>query len=412
MSHNDTGSRQREGEAGSAGEVAQVAKIGGHVPGRIERERVRHELLDRGGRRKRRGGGRRPRLPPPAHPSASGVGGQDPGGRPRDARALRPRGGGRGILRRRGSLLHPRSGPWRLSDSDSWGSGSPTPPVPVKDVRNLVGGDVLEFAGFRIEGWHTPGHTPGSVCFVTDALVFQRGSRLRGVDRAPRLPELVRRRHPDEPAAVPRTRPTTCRCSRGTDRRRPSGRSGRRTRSCKGFLRFLMELAPPRGTADLLPRVRRRCRAVRAAHRTCAPVRVPLRRDADVRAHGAVRPNGRRDVRRGDEGDVHVRGQGGRSLTLRPENTASVVRAYLPTRTAAVRLSRATTSGRSSVTGGHRRGGCASSGSSASRCSASKGRGRRRGHRAGRAVPSRARGCATRPPPEFDRRRELPARVP
>ncbi|MEX2275518.1 MAG: MBL fold metallo-hydrolase [Actinomycetota bacterium] len=59
-----------------------------------------------------------------------------------------------------------------LTDSGSWGAGSPTPPVPVKDVRTLVGGDVLTFAGFRIEVLHTPGHTPGSVCFVTDGLVF------------------------------------------------------------------------------------------------------------------------------------------------------------------------------------------------------------------------------------------------
>jgi glyoxylase-like metal-dependent hydrolase (beta-lactamase superfamily II) len=42
----------------------------------------------------------------------------------------------------------------------------------VKDVRTVVDGDVLEMAGFRIEVLHTPGHTPGSVCFRTDALVF------------------------------------------------------------------------------------------------------------------------------------------------------------------------------------------------------------------------------------------------
>jgi glyoxylase-like metal-dependent hydrolase (beta-lactamase superfamily II) len=36
----------------------------------------------------------------------------------------------------------------------------------------MAGGDVLTFAGFGIEVVHTPGHTPGSVCFVTDAIVL------------------------------------------------------------------------------------------------------------------------------------------------------------------------------------------------------------------------------------------------
>jgi glyoxylase-like metal-dependent hydrolase (beta-lactamase superfamily II) len=42
----------------------------------------------------------------------------------------------------------------------------------VKDVRTVLDGDVLEFAGFRIEARHTPGHTPGSVCYLTDAFVL------------------------------------------------------------------------------------------------------------------------------------------------------------------------------------------------------------------------------------------------
>jgi glyoxylase-like metal-dependent hydrolase (beta-lactamase superfamily II) len=42
----------------------------------------------------------------------------------------------------------------------------------VKDVRTVVDGDVLTFAGFAIEVVHTPGHTPGSVCLSTDALVL------------------------------------------------------------------------------------------------------------------------------------------------------------------------------------------------------------------------------------------------
>jgi hydroxyacylglutathione hydrolase len=59
-----------------------------------------------------------------------------------------------------------------LTDPQGWGAGWQTPPVPVKDVRTVVDGDVLTFAGFEIEVVHTPGHTPGSVCLSTDGLVL------------------------------------------------------------------------------------------------------------------------------------------------------------------------------------------------------------------------------------------------
>jgi len=59
-----------------------------------------------------------------------------------------------------------------LTDPVAWGAGFETPPVPVKDVRTVVEGDVLTFAGFRIEVLHTPGHTPGSVCYRTDGWVL------------------------------------------------------------------------------------------------------------------------------------------------------------------------------------------------------------------------------------------------
>lgn len=67
-----------------------------------------------------------------------------------------------------------------LTDPARWGSSFPVPPVPVREVRTLVHDDVLEFAGFRIEVVHTPGHTPGSVCFLTDAFVFSGDLVFRG----------------------------------------------------------------------------------------------------------------------------------------------------------------------------------------------------------------------------------------
>jgi hydroxyacylglutathione hydrolase len=58
-----------------------------------------------------------------------------------------------------------------LTDPEAWGGavyGAPIPTIPVKDIRTVVDGDVLTFAGFRIEVIHSPGHTPGSVVYRTD----------------------------------------------------------------------------------------------------------------------------------------------------------------------------------------------------------------------------------------------------
>ncbi len=56
-------------------------------------------------------------------------------------------------------------------DPERWNPGFENPLAEVKDLRMLMDGDVLTFAGFRIEVLHTPGHTPGHCCFRTDALV-------------------------------------------------------------------------------------------------------------------------------------------------------------------------------------------------------------------------------------------------
>ncbi len=67
-------------------------------------------------------------------------------------------------------FIHEADAP-ALADPLAWGAGYGAPPVPVKDLRTVVDGDVLSFAGFRVEIAHTPGHTPGSVCFRTDGWV-------------------------------------------------------------------------------------------------------------------------------------------------------------------------------------------------------------------------------------------------
>jgi hydroxyacylglutathione hydrolase len=57
-------------------------------------------------------------------------------------------------------------------DPERWDPGFENPLTEVKDLRTVSDGDVLEFAGFRIEVEHTPGHTPGHCCFRTDGFVL------------------------------------------------------------------------------------------------------------------------------------------------------------------------------------------------------------------------------------------------
>ncbi len=60
-----------------------------------------------------------------------------------------------------------------LTDPRAWGAGMPAPPIGRPgDTRTISEGDVLDLAGFSIEVMHTPGHTPGSVCFRAGELFF------------------------------------------------------------------------------------------------------------------------------------------------------------------------------------------------------------------------------------------------
>jgi hydroxyacylglutathione hydrolase len=68
-----------------------------------------------------------------------------------------------------------------LTDQAAWGAGMPLrADLRPDEVRTVTDGDVLEFAGFRIEVLHTPGHTPGHVCYRTDGFVFSGDLVFRG----------------------------------------------------------------------------------------------------------------------------------------------------------------------------------------------------------------------------------------
>ncbi len=68
-----------------------------------------------------------------------------------------------------------------LTDPGAWGAGFVTEAVGrPDDVRTLSDGDVVDVAGFSLEVLHTPGHTPGSVCFTAGDFVFTGDLVFRG----------------------------------------------------------------------------------------------------------------------------------------------------------------------------------------------------------------------------------------
>ena len=59
-----------------------------------------------------------------------------------------------------------------LIDPEAWGAGMPVPSARPVNTRLLSDAEVVEHAGLALEVLHTPGHTPGSVCFRLPELVF------------------------------------------------------------------------------------------------------------------------------------------------------------------------------------------------------------------------------------------------
>ncbi len=55
-----------------------------------------------------------------------------------------------------------------------------TPEQPPDADAPLAHGDIVEVEGLRLSVIHTPGHTPGSVCFYTDGLLFSGDTLFRG----------------------------------------------------------------------------------------------------------------------------------------------------------------------------------------------------------------------------------------
>src|SRR5438874_3207782 len=68
-----------------------------------------------------------------------------------------------------------------LTDPQTWGAGFVTEAAGRPEhVRTLSDGDVLDVAGFSLEVLHTPGHTPGSICFKGWDFIFTGDLVFRG----------------------------------------------------------------------------------------------------------------------------------------------------------------------------------------------------------------------------------------
>jgi glyoxylase-like metal-dependent hydrolase (beta-lactamase superfamily II) len=67
-----------------------------------------------------------------------------------------------------------------LTNPVAWGAGYGDPVGRPSQVRTVSDGDVISSAGFEVEVIHTPGHTPGSVCYRVPELVFSGDLVFRG----------------------------------------------------------------------------------------------------------------------------------------------------------------------------------------------------------------------------------------
>ena len=226
----------------------------------------------------------------------------------------------------------------------------------------LRGGERLELAGFEIDVLFTPGHSPGHLTFSipSERAVFSGDVLFQGsVGRTDlpggdwdtllasigtlveSLPEdttvypghmehhHARRGAPHEPVpgGAGGGRILTLAAAQVAPRAKVPATATRKSTHSGMAAKY----QAPRGTYDLLPeqagvRARDPRRGARAARRGRG---IRPDRHADLRGHRPVRAHGRRGHRHREQGDVHVHDQGGRSLTLRPEGTAPVCRAYL-----------------------------------------------------------------------------------
>ena len=217
---------------------------------------------------------------------------------------------------------------------------------PVRELRadeTAHGGEKLELAGLEIDVIFTPGHSPGHVTYsIPDEQALFSGDVLFQGSVGPRRP--ARRRRADPAGVDPQAgrgasprRPPSTPATWGSRRSAPSAprtrswpsspapltgprRLSARCREVQGPARDLRRPARAAGGGGAIAERPARC-SERAGY---GRIETP-----GLRGHRAVRARGRGVHRHRPQGDVHFEDQGGRSLTLRPEGTAPICRAYL-----------------------------------------------------------------------------------
>ena len=210
--------------------------------------------------------------------------------------------------------------------------------------QTVEGGETLELAGLTFDVIFTPGHSPGHVTYSVrdeEALfsgdVLFQGSvgriDLPGGD-GPTLLESIRtlidsprRRRGVYPG--PHGVDDARRRARHQSRSSPSSRAEPSRRAGKVAPRW-RAIQAPRGTFDVLPADAPRAAADRGRRRSdLRPRRLRADRDAGLRGHRAVRARRRRLDRHRQKEMYTFEDGGGRCVTLRPEGTAPVCRAYI-----------------------------------------------------------------------------------
>ncbi len=206
------------------------------------------------------------------------------------------------------------------------------PEVPLRPYEAdvlLDGDETLELAGLSFETVNVPGHSPGHVAFYTRGRALLGRRPLRGVGRQNR-PSVQRLGHAlrVDPRADGALSAGDGRLSR--PRPRDDARRRARPQPVPRRAARLVKFESPRGTHDVLPAEQPLWeRVIREAEAVCTlygyrRITTPLFEDTGLFARTS-----------GEGSDIVQKemytftDRGDRSLTLRPEGTASVARAYI-----------------------------------------------------------------------------------
>ena len=211
--------------------------------------------------------------------------------------------------------------------------------------ETVAGGETLELAGLELDVIFTPGHSPGHVTYSVrdeDAIfsgdVLFQGSvgrvDLPGGD-GPTLIESIRSlvdSHPDRDRGLPRPHGHDDPRRRAGDATRssPSWRASARFAPVRSRAAMASKFQAPRGTFDVLPAsAPARARVLETAAGDLRPRRLrriatPAFEDTELFERGVGKST---DIVQKEM--FTFEDKGGRSLTLRPEGTAPICRAYL-----------------------------------------------------------------------------------